>query len=89
MENECSYRVEGAPLNETQVPLDPGCGQGTVQVGAYSSVRTLAEVVDLLKKNIPVVLGAKLSENFYINQGLVLLADSTKKLGAILDGHNT
>jgi hypothetical protein len=88
-ENECAYSTEGNPLNETLVPLSPSCGQGAVQVGAYSSVRTLAEVVDQLKKNIPVVLGAKLTENFYINQGLVLLADSTKKLGAVLDAHNT
>ncbi len=88
-ESECAYRTEGNPQNETQVPLDPSCAEGAVRVGAYSPVRTLSEVVDLLKKNIPVVLGAKLSENFYINQGLVLIAESTKKLGAVLDAHNT
>lgn len=86
LESTCSYKTEPLPANETQVPLSTNCHQGTVKVAAFEDVRTLADVVETLKKDIPVIISAKLSENYYINQGLVTLEGSSKNTGKI-DGH--
>lgn len=85
-ESNCAYKGESVAANETQVPLAPTCTDGVTKVQNYEQVRTIAEVVDYLKKDIPVVVAAKLSENFYQNKGLITLADS-KSTGAKLDGH--
>ncbi len=85
-ETNCAYKGESVSLNETQIPLQPTCTDGVTKVEAYGEVRTIAEVVDHLKRDIPVVVAAKLSENFYTNKGLITLADS-KSTGAKLDGH--
>jgi C1A family cysteine protease len=85
-ESNCAYKGESVSLNETQIPLQPTCTDGVTKVEAYGEVRTIAEVVDHLKRDIPVVVAAKLSENFYTNKGLITLADS-KSTGAKLDGH--
>lgn len=85
-ESNCAYKGESVSQNETQIPLQPTCTDGVTKVEAYGEVRTIAEVVDHLKRDIPVVVAAKLSENFYTNKGLITLADS-KSTGAKLDGH--
>lgn len=86
-ETSCAYKGESVPQNETQLPLPETCKEGATKVEAFSEVRTIAEVVDYLKRDIPVVVAAKLSENFYKNKGLITLGDS-KSTGARLDSHS-
>ncbi len=85
-EENCTYKGASVPANETQIPLAPTCQQGTTKVLSYEEVRTISDVVEKLKKDIPVVVAAKLSENFYQNKGLISLADS-QSTGKKLDGH--
>lgn len=87
-ESNCSYRGDVEDKNETQIPLGPECKLGLVKVETFTEVRTLADTIEKLKQNIPVIMAAKLSSNFYKNSGLVTLADSTKDLGLKLDGHS-
>lgn len=73
-EKYCPYqkKLEG---NETQVPLINDCKMGLVQIKKFSEIKTMAEVIEKLKDNTPVIIATKLSENFYKNNGLVLLSD--------------
>jgi hypothetical protein len=87
LENNCAYQTKGMDQNETQIPLPSHCSQGTVKVMNFEDVRTIADVVEKLKQNIPVIMAAKLSENFYKNQGLITLGDADKKIGVALDRH--
>jgi C1A family cysteine protease len=87
LETYCTYKAESQPANETQVPLTPTCKDGVAQVNAYEEVRTLSEAIDKLKKDFPVVMAAKLSENFYKNSGLITLEDS-KKISGKMDSHS-
>ena len=84
----CGYSGIGMPQNETQIPLKSTCEQGVVKVEDFQTVKTLAETVEKIKNNIPVVMAAKLSPNFYKNKGLVTLADSSKALDVKLDSHS-
>jgi C1A family cysteine protease len=88
LETYCSYKTDSLPLNETQVPLTPSCKDGVAKVEAYEEVRTLAEAIEKLKKDFPVVMGAKLSENFYKNSGLITLEDSKKLNAGKMDSHS-
>lgn len=87
-EIDCGYKASSLPENETQIPLLPTCKQGQAKVQSYTEVRTIADVVDSVKRDIPVIVAAKLSENFYKNQGLITLADSQKTSSGKLDGHS-
>jgi C1A family cysteine protease len=87
LETNCSYKGDSVAKNETQIPLQSTCHEGSTKVLSFEEVKTIAEVVELVKKDIPVVVAAKLSENFYKNQGLITLADSQKSSGAQLDAH--
>lgn len=87
LESSCSYKKDPLPSNETQVPLSDQCKSGIVKVESYEYVKSLTEILENVKNHKPVIMGAKLTENFYMNQGLVSLADSQKNLGAKLDGH--
>jgi C1A family cysteine protease len=73
-EKYCPYqkKLEG---NETQVPLINDCKMGLVQIKKFSEIKTMSEVIEKLKDNTPVIIATKLSENFYKNNGLVLLSD--------------
>lgn len=86
-ESNCAYQATSVDKNETQTPLPSNCNVGSAKVENYQEVRTLSDVIDSLKKNTPVIVAAKLSENFYKNQGLVTLADSTNTRGVSLDNH--
>ncbi len=86
LESSCAYQNLPEPANETQVPLSTKCHQGIAKVVSFEDVRSLVDVVKSIKKNIPVIISAKLSENYYINNGLVTLEASSKKTGKI-DGH--
>lgn len=85
-ESACEYKTEIQEANETQVPLKVSCTPGEVKVVSYEEVRTIADAVGMLRRNVPVIMAAKLSENFYKNQGLITLSDS-QSTGATLDGH--
>lgn len=87
-ESNCAYVTSNQSQNETQIPLGQNCTQGKVKVVNFDEVKTLAETVERLKNNIPVIMAAKLSENFYKNQGLVTLSESLKSSGQKLDGHS-
>lgn len=86
LENDCSYKMDTLPSNETQIPLGESCKQGSVKVSNFMEVRTISEVIELIKKDTPVVVAAKLSENFYKNKGLISLSDS-RSTGLKLDAH--
>lgn len=86
-EQTCAYSDEGQEDNETQVPLLSGCKQGLVKVVNYEEVRTISEMVEKLKANIPVIMAAKLTENFYVNEGVVFLSEGEKS-PARLDSHS-
>lgn len=86
-EKSCNYEGSSFDKNETQVPLAKNCEQGIVKVLSFEDVRTLSDVVEKLKKNIPVIMAAKLTENFYKNSGLVTVKESSANLGVGLDRH--
>ncbi len=86
-ESNCSYSTDQVEKNETQIPLPNQCHLGQVKVESFEDVLALADVVEKIKNNIPVIMAAKLSENFYRNQGLVTFSDSKKSLDQKMDGH--
>jgi C1A family cysteine protease len=47
----------------------------------------LSDVIEKLKENKPVIVAAKLTENFYVNKGLVTLEDS-QNTGKKQDSHS-
>lgn len=85
-EANCAYKSESVAANETQIPLAPTCTDGVTKVQNYEQVRTIAEVIEYVKRDTPVIVAAKLSENFYKNKGLITLEES-QSTGAKLDGH--
>lgn len=87
-ENVCDYKTEPMAKNETQIPLSADCKKGVAKVLEYKEVTSINDLLESIKKNIPVVLASKLTENFYINQGLILLSDSSKSYNLKLDGHS-
>jgi C1A family cysteine protease len=87
LESNCAYKLVSDPQNETQVPLIPSCEQGATKVVNYEDVRTLSDVIERVKQNTPVVIAAKLSENYYRNQGLITLEDSKKTATGKMDSH--
>lgn len=86
-ESNCAYSGEPVSSNETQVPLTSGCMNGSAKVASFEEVKTLADVILKLKENVPVVVAARLTENFYKNKGLITLADS-QATGKTLDAHS-
>lgn len=76
-ESNCAYKSESVDKNETQIPMADTCKSGVAKVSSFKEVKTIADVVESVKRDVPVVIAAKLSENFYKNKGLITLADST------------
>lgn len=87
LESQCAYKTESIENNETQLPLPETCKDGTVKVGTFEEVKTLSDVVSKIKSNIPVIVAARLTENFYRNKGLVTLSESESS-GKKLDSHS-
>ncbi len=77
-EQNCAYKDGSVPQNETQLPITSSCHTGVVKVESYETVRTLADVIEKVKNDTPVVVSAKLTPNYYLNQGLITLADENK-----------
>ncbi len=90
VETRCVYSAVKDEKNETQVPLSAECKEGVAKIVSYEEVRTLAEAIEKIKQDVPVIIGAKLSENFYRNNGLVRVALSSGnevKLDSHSKGH--
>ena len=87
LESNCSYAPESLVKNETQLPLPGPCLVGDVKVETFEDVRTLADVTVKLRANIPVIMAARLSDNFYKNSGFVTLAEAEKNSSTRLDDH--
>lgn len=77
-EEACSYVPTSIPQNETQLPLTESCRRGMVRVSGYKEVLTISEALEEVKQDAPVIMAAKLTENFYLNKGLITLADAEK-----------
>lgn len=75
-EKDCSYNGGAIPNNETQIPLANGCEKGFAKVDDFALVRDNEEILSHLKQNHPVIVGVKLSENFYTNKGHVFFKNS-------------
>ncbi len=78
LEKNCPYSSSVDSKNETQLDLRESCKQGNVKVSKYERIKTLAEVIDRLKKNRPVIMSSQLTPNFYVNEGMVTMEDSEK-----------
>jgi hypothetical protein len=79
LESSCPYVPTPVAGNDTQTPLAGSCGRGVAKVTGVRGVRTYGELVSTLEGNRPVVLGTKLSDNFFkAKSGLVTLADALK-----------
>ncbi len=78
LEKDCPYSSKVDAKNETQLDLRESCQQGNVKVSKYERIKSLAEVIDRLKKNMPVIMSSKLTPNFYVNEGMVTIEDSEK-----------
>jgi hypothetical protein len=87
-EENCGYSADSVQKNETQTPLSGDCSQGIVKVIDFEEVKTLADVIEKIQKDTPVIMAARLTENFYRNKGLVTLAESETKVASSLDGHS-
>ena len=87
VEGDCVYLGLQEKGNDTQVPLKAGCRTGSAKIEEFQDVKTLADVVTQIKNHTPVVMAAKLSPNFYKNQGLVTVTDSEKSAGLKMDQH--
>jgi len=71
-ESSCPYVDSSMPGNETQVPLSNTCQSiGSAGVQEFYPLSNLAQILESLNENIPVVGGFKLSPNFYTTTGLV------------------
>jgi hypothetical protein len=79
LESSCPYVATPVAGNDTQVPLAPGCGRGVARVTGSRGVRTYADLLAALEANQPVVIGTKLSENFFrTRNGFLTLAEAEK-----------
>jgi len=78
LEKSCPYADNSKDDNETQVPLETNCSKGIVKINEYKEVASLDDTIQALKNNYPIIVGLKLTENFYRNKGYVFLSDVPK-----------
>lgn len=79
---DCPYSSTTQSNNETQTPLTSSClQQGKVRLKQGEALEEWEQVKNALDENRPVVAAFKLSENFYVNNGLVTFADKDKGAG--------
>ena len=72
----CPYLKESRVGNETQIPLASGCKMGSVKVENYRKVKTSVKLLQSLNQDNPVIIGVKLSPNFYTSKGIITYQDS-------------
>ena len=85
----CPYLKESKPGNETQIPLASGCRTGSVKVESYKKINSSTELLNSLNQDNPVVIGVKLSPNFYTSTGIITYQDSlvSGKMDEHASGH--
>ncbi len=82
---DCPYIKESQPGNETQIPLGSTCQRGTVKIENYKKINSSQDLLNSLNANTPVVIGVKLSPNFYTTTGIITYQDSL--VGGKMDEH--
>lgn len=76
-EQACPYNPKPVAGNETQVPLPRAClARGETRVRGFAEVRDEAAIFAALHQQMPVIVGTKLSENYFTTRGIVDLAGS-------------
>lgn len=79
LESACPYVPSPVVGNDTQTPLERTCGRGVARVTGVRGVRTHGDLLASLNANRPVVLGTRLSDNFFkAKSGFITLADALK-----------
>lgn len=85
-EKDCPYNIYNKPRNQTQLPLQKSCFQeGKVRNAKFTYIKNTNDILSALKNNFPVIVGAKLTPNFYKNDGLIL--NQEKNIGAANNSH--
>ena len=81
LSENCPYNELSEKGNETQTPLSSSCFKGFAQIKDFSFITDgkTQKIVQALQNNFPVIVGLKLSPNFYKNKGLVLMKDRSIK----------
>lgn len=77
-ENNCPYNPDQKGTNDTQIPLAPGCFEGSAKVVSYKYTRDFREIIDAINNDKPVIAGTKLNQRFFENNGLVMNGESTQ-----------
>lgn len=88
--SECPYSITPLLDNTTQIPLDDRCYRGVAKVQDFYRVSDFKQVIEALRRNMPVVGAFKLSSDFYHNNGHVFLSgpkDSKSTLDSHAAGH--
>ncbi|CBW27200.1 putative exported protein [Halobacteriovorax marinus SJ] len=84
-EGNCPYNSLSRPGNETQIPLSSSCQKGVVKVDSYQKISTSSKIIEALEKDRPIIIGVKLSPNFYTTSGIITYQDSL--VGGKMDQH--
>lgn len=87
-EKNCPYQFRSLGGNETQLPLKQSCYEAVVKIKKYKKVNSISELVEKIDQGKPVLVGMKLTENFYKNNGVVKWSpDLRKGSDQHADGH--
>lgn len=84
-ESDCPYSQSTNSRNQTQIPLPASCFQGERVAFDYHQLSSFKQVLSELQQKRPVVIGVKLTPNFYSTTGVVL--DQDKFVGKKMDAH--
>lgn len=82
---DCPYQKISQAGNETQIPLDLKCKIGKVKVDDYKSINSSSQLFTSINADHPVIVGVKLSPNFYTTTGIITYQDSL--VGGKMDQH--
>ena len=85
-QSDCPYNLMGNATNTTQIPLEERCFKGVAKVDQFFKVTSSDQIVEALRRNMPVVAAFKLSSDFYQNNGHVFLS-GPKGQPSVLDEH--
>jgi C1A family cysteine protease len=77
-EEKCPYVKSTKSHNETQTPLSNQCLFGKASAPEYQTLNSIEQMKNSVYSQRPVVVGVKLTPNFYKNEGLVTYKDSFK-----------
>lgn len=86
LERDCPYSPSPLQGNTTQIPMPASCQKGVSRADEFYRVSSFAQILDSLKRQMPVVGAFRLSESFYQNNGHVFLHNPSGPKGK-LDEH--